>query len=201
MAKIGLKKIYFGVLASDTAEGCLYESMEEMTAPIESKLSLNLVEGKLYAGDQVKESAEEFSSGTLTLGVADDDDAICAKILGTTSSKITIGEKSYDDYVQKSTDVSPYLGFGQIVPKVVDGKRRFKAEFLCKTKFKPFNKEAKTKGSSLEYTTPSLEATVYETVNNEYEHHSTFDTEAEAIAYITALFKLKTQQGAGNSGS
>lgn len=193
MAKIGLKKIYFGVLVSDTADGCTYESMQEMTAPIESKLSLNLVEGKLYAGDQVQESAEEFSSGTLTLGVADDDDVVCAKLLGTTVNDLTIGEKQVKDYVQKSADTSPFLGFGQIVPKSVNNKRRYRAEFLSKIKFKPFNKEAKTKGSSLEYTTPSLEATVYETVNNEYEHHSTFDTEAEAKAYLTALFKLAVQ--------
>ena len=59
-------------------------------------------------------------------------------------------------------DVPIFVGFGHIVPKMVNGAKKYKVEFFPKMKFKPFIADAKTKGDSLEFTTPSVEATIFE---------------------------------------
>ena len=48
--------------------------------------------------------------------------------------------------------------------------------------------DAKTKGDSLEFTTPSVEATVFEDNEGNWEKHNIFDTEEEAITALNALF-------------
>lgn len=192
MAKIGLKKLYYAVLAEDTAsDGCKYYAQKEIVAPIESKVSLENAEGELYGGDQLVESSSEFVKGTLTLGITDDDDTIFAELLGNSIADKTLGASTsvkYKEVIQKSTDIGPYVGIGQIVPKIVNGTKKWKAEFLCKTRFKPYGSESKTKGKSLEYSTPSVEATIFATAKNEYEHHATFDTEDDAISYLSECF-------------
>lgn len=191
MAKIGLKKLYYAVLAEDDAtNGCTYGVKKEIVAPIESKISLENAEGELYGGDQLVESSSEFVKGTLTLGVTDDDDTIFAELLGNATTEKTLGatQTKYNEVIQKSTDIGPYVGIGQIVPKIVNGVKKWKAEFLCKTRFKPYGSESKTKGKSLEYSTPSVEATIFATAKNEYEHHATFDKESDAESYLTYCF-------------
>ena len=91
MAKIGLKKLYYAVLAEDDAtNGCKYYEKKEIVAPIESKVSLENAEGELYGGDQLVESSSEFVKGTLTLGVTDDDDTIFAELLGNSIADKTL---------------------------------------------------------------------------------------------------------------
>ncbi len=192
MAKIGLKKLYYAVLAEDDAtNGCKYYAYKEIVAPIESKVSLENAEGELYGGDQLVESSSEFVKGTLTLGVTDDDDNIFAELLGNSIADKTLGTNpsaKYKEVIQKSTDIGPYVGIGQIVPKIVNGTKKWKAEFLCKARFKPYGSESKTKGKSLEYSTPSVEATIFATAKNEYERHATLDTEDNALSYLSACF-------------
>ena len=48
--------------------------------------------------------------------------------------------------------------------------------------------DAKTKGDNLEFTTPSVEATVFEDSDGNWEKHNIFDTEDEAVTGLNALF-------------
>ena len=59
-------------------------------------------------------------------------------------------------------DVPIFVGFGHIVPKIINGAKKYKVEFFPKIKLKPFIADAKTKSDSLEFTTPSVEATIFE---------------------------------------
>ncbi len=200
MAKVGLKTLFYAKLVKDDADGYGYEKVKKMVAPIESSFAPEVAEAELHAGDQLEEYAAEFSKGTLTLGVSDDDDAIFAELLGNKSKAVKVGETEVTDYVQKSDDIAPYFAIAQIVPKLVKGERKFKAEIFLKIKFKPYNKNAKTKGNALEFTTPSVVGVASTTETGEYEHHATLDTEELAIAYINEILKLATavsQDGEG----
>ena len=80
------------------------------------------------------------------------------------------------------------MGFGHIVSKIVNGEKKYKVEFFPKVKFKPFIPDSKTKGDSLEFTTPSVEATIFENDNGDWEKHSVCSTESEANTLLESLF-------------
>ncbi len=84
--------------------------------------------------------------------------------------------------------VTLYVGFGHIVPKMVGGIKKYKVEFFPKVKFKPFIADSKTKGDSLEFTTPSATATIFENDNGDWEKHRVYDTETEANTALTGFF-------------
>ena len=61
-------------------------------------------------------------------------------------------------------------------------------EFFPKMKFKPFIADAKTKGDNLEFTTPSVEATIFENDDGDWEKHKVYDTESEANTALEGFF-------------
>ena len=179
MASIGLKNFKYAKLNED---GKTYGEIKTLAGAIESKVTLDLSEASLYANDTLKEQVSLFKSGTLTAGIDDDDDSIFAELLGKTVDKQT-------GVVTSNTEDLPiYVGFGHIVSKIVNGEKKYKVEFFPKVKFKPFIPDSKTKGDSLEFTTPSVEATIFENDNGDWEKHSVCDTESEANTLLESFF-------------
>jgi len=179
MAGIGLKNFRYAKLNDD---GLTYDEVKTLAGAIECKVALELSEATLYSDDQVKEQVSVFKSGTITAGIDDDDDKIFAELLGKTIDEDT-------GLVTSNVDDEPiYVGFGHVVPKMKNGSRKYKVEWFPKVKFKPFMVDSKTKGDSLEFTTPSVEATIFEDLNGNWEKHYVFDTEAEANTALEALF-------------
>ena len=179
MASIGLKNFKYAKLNED---GKTYGEIKTLAGAIESKVTLDLSEASLYANDTLKEQVSLFTSGTLTAGIDDDDDSIFAELLGKTVDEQT-------GVVTSNTEDLPiYVGFGHIVSKIVNGEKKYKVEFFPKVKFKPFIPDSKTKGDSLEFTTPSVEATIFENDNGDWEKHSVCDTESEANTLLESFF-------------
>ena len=178
MAGIGLKSFKYAKLNSDGT----YGPVKTLAGAIECKVSLDLSEAVLYSDDVIKEQVSVFKSGTLTAGIDDDNDEVFAELLG----------KSVDAETGVVTsnvnDVPIYVGFGHIVPKMVGGALKYKVEFFPKMKFKPFMTDAKTKGDSLEFTTPSVEATIFENDDGDWEKHKVYDTESEANTALEGFF-------------
>lgn len=188
MAQIGLRHYKY----SPIDENGKYTGVNKMVGAIESKPSLNVATGELYADDQVVESVDEITKGSLNLTVADDDDTIFAPLLGRKTTEA-------GEVISSSDDIAPYVGFGQVLVKIVNGARKYKAEFFPKVKFKPFVPEGKTKGENIEFSTASVEGTIFVTdmtIDNEtvsvYERHQTFDTDEEAQSYLDNLMKKPT---------
>ena len=98
------------------------------------------------------------------------------------------------DYTSSSEDTPKTVGFGHIVPKMVNGIRKYKVEFFPKVRFKAFIADAKTKGSSLEFTTPSVEGTIIPLQDGTWEKHATFPKETDAKAYLDKLFKKEQKE-------
>ena len=61
-------------------------------------------------------------------------------------------------------------------------------------KFKPFITDSKTKGDSLEFTTLSVEATIFENDNGDWEKHKVYGTEAEANTALNGFFIQSTEE-------
>ena len=106
-------------------------------------------------------------------------------------ANLNIGVKSASrssGLISNTEDTPIYVGFGHIVSKIVNGEKKYKVEFFPKVKFKPFIPDSKTKGDSLEFTTPSVEATIFENDNGDWEKHSVCSTESEANTLLESFF-------------
>lgn len=187
MASIGLRRFRYAPLNEDEET---YGKIGTLGGAIESKVSLNIAEAKLHSDDVLKEKAQEFVDGTLTMGIDDDDDSIFSPLLGekTEKYKAPNSEKEVTVYVSNSDDTPIYFGFGQVVPKMINNKKVYKVEWFPKVQFKPYVPDKKTKGDSLEFSTPSIEGTIFANKNNDWRKRATFETEEEANTYLDSLF-------------
>ena len=184
MATIGLKNFKYAKLNDD---GKTYGEVKTLAGAIECKVTLDLSEATLYSDDALREQISLFKSGTMTAGIDDDNDTVFAELLGKTVDKET------GIITSNVNDESIFVGFGHVVPKMVGGKRKYKVEFFPKMKFKPFITDAKTKGDNLEFTTPSVEATIFENDNGDWEKHKVYDTESEANTALEVFFVQSTE--------
>lgn len=184
MAKIGLRNFLFGILTEQEDGSATYGVAVKPAKAISCNVSISNNEAKLYADDGLAESDTSFQSGTVTLGIDDEDDIVLATLLG---HQIESGEM-----VRNSSDVAPYVGLGRVITKMVGGVYKYKVEFLKKVKFAEPSQENNTKGESLEFGTSELEGQVAALANGEWSVAKTFNTKAEAQAYLESFFGSAT---------
>lgn len=189
MAGKGLKKAKYNQIDAQTKK---YKTLTDSKVPllekiIESKFSPEYNNAELYADDALAESDYSFKKGTLLIVVADDKDEICAELLGNDVSE-------ENEVTSNVNDTAPECGFGHIVPKIVNGSKKYKVEFFPRVKFTKITTDRKTKGESIEFATTNIEATVFpleEAINGleigDWEKHKTFTTETEAETYLDTL--------------
>ncbi len=178
MANIGLSNIWFANLTEAADGTATYDGAKNLGKAVSCSVSITNNEAKLYGDDALAESDTSFASGTITLGVTDDDDTIFAPLLGHT---ITNGE-----VVKTSSDVAPYVGIGRIVTKMVNGAYKYKVEFLYKVKFGEPSKDETTRGESIEFSTPSIEGVVATLgdLNGTWGKTKTFTSKSDALTYL-----------------
>ena len=177
MARIGLKYFRYGILDEDNET---YAGALRLGKAIDCKVSLDLNSAELYADDGLAESDYTVKKGTVSITVDEDDDQ--------TISNLTGHEISQDgEIIRKDSDVAPYVGFGRIITKVVNGVYKYKVEFLNKVKFKDALPDEKTKGESVEFTTTAIEGTVLKLSDGTWSKTKTFSTYEEALTYLDGL--------------
>ena len=184
MAKIGLKNFRFGILTEDSDGSATYGVGQKPAKAISCTVDISNNDVKLYADDVVAESDTSFQSGSVTLGIDDEDDAMMATLLG---HEIVGGEM-----VRNSSDVAPYVGLGRIITKMVGGAYQYKVEFLKKVKFSEPSQDNQTKGESLEFGTSELSGQVATLANGDWSATKTFTTYAEAESYLDSFFGAAT---------
>ena len=91
------------------------------------------------------------------------------------------------ELVRNANDVAPYVGFGRVVVKMVNGVHKYKVEFLSKVKFSEPSQDDSTKGEKLEFKTTELEGTIATLEDGTWSKSKTFDTQADAIKYLEGL--------------
>ena len=184
MAKIGLKNFLFGILTEESDGTATYGVAQKPAKAISCKVDISNNDAKLYADDGLAESDTTFQSGTVTLGVDDEDDVTLATLLG---HEIVNGEM-----VRNADDIAPYVGFGRVITKIVNGVYKYKVEFLYKTKFSEPSQDNSTKGESVEFGTSELSGLVSKLANGDWSATKTFNTMAEAQAYLNSFFGSAT---------
>lgn len=192
MPNIGLKQFTYGAIKTeaDKLADCIYETPDKLAGAIECKVALNIAEASLYDDDTLDEKESVVTNGTITLGINEADDSKFAVLLGNKTTEIE--GKDTIEVTSNTGDTSKPIGFGHIVTKIVQHIKKYKVEFFPKVTFKPFMQDAKTKGESLEFTTPSVEGTIFPLKDGTWEKHATFNTEDDAISYLNSLFKTAT---------
>lgn len=181
MARIGLDNFLIGTLTEAADGTATYSAATKPGKAISCNVAITNNDASLYADDALAESDKGFQSGTVTMGIDDDDTDIQALILGCT---VTSG----GELVRKSTDVAPYVGFGRIVTKQKNNTYKYVVKFLCKVKFGMPSSDENTKGESIEFGTTEYEGTVSALANGEWSKEKTFDTKAAAKTYLESLF-------------
>lgn len=180
MAKIGLRHFRYAILTEASDGTASYNGAKTPAKAISCSVSITNNEAKLYADDVIAESDTSFQSGTVQMGIDDEDQTTLAEILGHTVNQS-------GEMVRNANDVAPYIGLGRIVVKSVNNVRKYKGEFLAKVKMSEPSQEDNTRGESLEYGTTTIEGTIATLANGDWSKTETFDTETEAITWLEGL--------------
>ena len=188
MARIGFKKAKYNKINGNTYASLTSNAVPVFEKVIDEKFAPEFNSAELYANDGLAESDYSFKKGTLSLTVADDNDALCAELLGNTVAT------SGGEVTSNIEDSAPEFGYGHIIPKMVNGERKYKVEFFPRVKFTKITSDNKSRGESVEFSTTSIEGTVMPlevAVNGlaigDWEKHNTFATLAEAETYLDEL--------------
>lgn len=188
MARIGFKIAKYNKIVDNTYATLTSSKVPVFEKVIDEKFAPEYNTAELYANDGLAECDYSFKKGTLSLTVADDDDKLCAELLGNTV-KTDGGEVT-----SNIEDTAPEFGYGHIIPKMISGERKYKVEFFPRVKFTTITSDNKTRGESVEFSTTAIEGTVMplETAINglkigDWEKHSTFATLSEAETYLDEL--------------
>lgn len=180
MAKIGLNNFRYSIL-TEAADGTpSYNGAKKPAKAVSCNVDISSNDAKLYADDGLAESDTSFQSGTVKMGIDEEDAETMAELLGHTISE-------QGEMVRNKDDAAPYVGFGRVVTKMVNGAYKYKVEFLHKVKFSEPSQDDSTKGENLEFTTSELEGTVATLANGDWSKSKTFNTKAEAITYLEGL--------------
>lgn len=182
MANIGLTNIWYSPLTEAADGTALYAGAKQLGKAVSCSTSITNNEAKLYGDDALAESDTSFASGTITLGVTDDNDDVFAELLGHTLTED-------GEVIKAASDAPIYVGLGRIVTKMVNGSYKYKVEFLYKVKFSEPSKDETTKGESIEFATPSVEGIIstLDDVNNTWNKSKTFNTKSDALTYLKNL--------------
>ena len=191
MARIGFRKAKYNPIDGDKYKALTGSKVPEFEKVVDEKFAPEYNTAELYANDALCESDYSFKKGTLSLTVADDDDTFVAEIMGNT---VSTGE-----VVSSVDDTAPEVGYGHILPKLVNKVKKYKVEFFPRVKFTKVTTDNKTRGESIEFSTTAIEGTVYpleKEVNGlavgTWEKHQTFATLAEAETYLDGLLTPTT---------
>ena len=180
MAKIGLSNFRYGLLTEAQDGTPSYSGAHTPGKAVSCNVSITNNDAKLFADDGLAESDTSFQSGTVTMGIDEDDLETMATLLGHTFN-------SQDEIVRSADDVAPYVGLGRVVMKMVGGNYKYKVEFLYKVKFSEPSADNTTKGENLEFATTEIEGTINVLGNGKWSIAKTFDTKSAAITYLESL--------------
>lgn len=185
MAQIGLTNLWYGLLTEADDGTPSYAGAKSFGKAVSAKVDVSTNDATLYADDVLVESDKSFQNAKVTLGVADDDMTIFAEILG---HKVA---ESGGEMVRSADDAAPWVGLGRVVTKMVGGKYVYKGEFLYKVRFAEPSQEDKTKGESVDFSTPEIEGTAATLANGQWSAAQVFDTKTAAVTWVKGKLAAK----------
>ena len=180
MAKIGLRNFLFATLTESAGGVATYGTAKKPAKAISCNVSITSNDVKLFADDSLAESDTSFQSGTVTIGLDDDNIEMIGTLLGHTTSEGLM--------TRKATDAAPYVGLGRIITKIVGGTYKYKVEFLYKVKFAEPSQSDTTKGETISFGTYELEGTIATLKDGTWSDAKMFDTMEAAETWLASKF-------------
>jgi len=183
MATIGLRDVYYAKLLTDPAGGTpTYEAPKRLVGAISVNINPNSSSATLFADDGPADTSATLGEISLELNMADLPLEAQAELLG---HKITSGVLS-----KKGGDVPPWVAVGF---KTLKSNGSYRYYWLAKGKFATPEEDLKTKGDSIEFTTPTISgAFVKRDSDDEWQRQADADDTAAATA-ITKWFTSPLQ--------
>ena len=150
MATIGLDKLYYAKITEDANGHETYGAPVQLAKAINAEISVELLEATLYADDGTDTVIKEFKSGSLSLGVNDvgvqTAQDLTGAVLDTNGVLISTGEDEPEPVA---------IGFRA---KAANGRYRY--FWLYRVLFGIPSTSLKTKGDSIEFSTPTIEGAI-----------------------------------------
>lgn len=183
MARIGLKGLTYAPYTSGgEGSAIVYGTVVTKSGlMITADLSLEREDVSLYADDSRQEHANSVTGGTMTLELADLDDAMKTALLGWTANT--------DGALVVSDADAPYVGFGYTTKKIKGGTVSYVGYWIDKIQFGLDNDSNSTKGENSEFRTESLTGKMFGVSlaagSTEFYRTKSFETEAAAAAWVS----------------
>ena len=197
MALIGLKYIA-AAKAEYTESSVTFSEGKRIGKGITINKSNEYSETKLYADNELAESDESFSKGTLTINTDDygfkKEDVLPVQAYLFGHEYKPANESEPEQLIKSSSDKRPFLGIAYIKTRKKNGELSYEVTLIYKVKFNPSAEDSKTKGESVEFSTPTITGSVYTCAadgkQDAYEKVLEFDTYEEAVTFIKELFSI-----------
>jgi len=182
MASFGAKRPRFAKIQTEPENALpTYDTPVTIGRLIKGDLSITYASGKLFADDELAESVDEFSSGTVALETDDVVDDVAQEIYGLTVSN---GEVSY-----KAGDTPPPGGLTYHKVLMRRGKKLFKGYYYPRVQAVLGNDTAQTKGDSVTFGTSATNFTVYQSNTGQWRVTKEFASEAACEAWCDSKLK------------
>lgn len=188
MAFVGMKHPVWAPIREEIeGQPVVYDTGLVIGEAISADVTFTRSNNPLYADDKLSESDNSITGGTVSLTVNEIEDATLAKIMDM--------EVGADGEYEETSSPSPYGGLGYMRARRKKGKTTYTAMWLYKVQLGITSETATTKGEQIDYQTPTLEGNMMGVVNDgdmktKYRSRKTFETEAEAIAWLDAKAKV-----------
>ena len=202
MATIGVSKPYYAkynVVDGNVSYsgGGVMGKMTELEISIETSEDNNL-----YGDNGIAETDRTFSNGTLTASTTDLSQEVAKDLLGVVERELEeipgITDTGVKELVFDDSQVTPYLGTGFIIKKMVNHMTRWRAVVLTKVMFSVPSDSATTQGESIEWQVPELSGTIMrdDSETHKWKREATFTTEAQAETYIKHRLNIGAEAAA-----
>lgn len=196
MPKVGYSNPYVAEYVDDGVGGVTYKDGMRLGRGVSRKITPNNSSGdnKFRADNKDAESQKgKFKGATLEVSVAELLATAEAKILGAQTRTREINGKKIQTVDYNDEKDPPYLGFGDIVKLIVEGKTIWKGVILKKIKFEDPEDDAQTQEENINWQTQSISADVMrdDTPEHSWKESADFKTEAEADSFIRHMLNIK----------
>lgn len=196
MATIGLSRPY---IARYTNAGSSVSYAGGRLLGKATELSIELNDGEsniFYADNGPAESDNQFSGGSLSISTDELRPQAYMEALGVVSQPITNEEVTTPGaawLVNNDAQTPPYLGFGAIAMKKINGAIKYVGIVLDKIQFTTPNDAITTKGETIEWQAPQLTGQIFRSDKSSHDWKritTPLDSEEEADAAVRAYLNI-----------
>lgn len=196
MATIGLSRPYIAQYANAGAS-VTYSAGRLLGKATELSIELNDGNSNIfYADNGPAEADNQFSGGSLTITTDDLRPEALIAALGIVKTPMSVSGVNTPGAAWLSHNDNqqiPFVGFGVVVKKKVDGVIKYVGIIIDKIQFANPNDAVTTQGETIEWQAPQLTATIYRSdkAGHDWKTVTTpLDTEAEADAAVRSYLGI-----------